>query len=651
MYRLINYTTLFKVIAIFLLVLLPWFVNNSSSDISPREVTDDLSFYEINSCEFSLAEVLIKNPKIAYQKHFKINPNNYSSIQCFGKITGLDRIGNTFYLSVGTNSFLTLIIKSSALLLIISFITKHEPIYEFLGFRYNLICFISTLILTYGIYAEKRFYSKSLYYLDLDLIGTYLIIFIFLFFCIFFSMELVNTRYLKLINYSPFLFLFIGVLHGFNLHIYTFFLVLLGVMSLFFSNIHKKKYPWIIILLSIIWIINSRKYDFTLKLDKIVGFSSSSFNANSVIYWSIIFLLLIAGVHSLIEKSINNIDYKLIKNNLLLTSSLIVLFGLLGANAILINFFNFYYFGQNKIGMRTLSVVDGNTWRGFFPSAETIGQFYGLTILFCLIYHLQRRDKLRMSSFVMLGFTFFGLFKSNNFSVFVSLSLISIFYCIYAYKKLNIKIMAYFLGAMLIGIIYLYSNNYLYALEFTNNKLLEQSLLYSNNLEPSTAIKYLQDTDSKLVNFTIGTLSSISFYINRSTLWGIFISRYNPTQIELFFGTGPFNLSKHYSEISLKNPTNGSTEIFIKNVESFLLPHSSLLNMLLYFGLTGIILGIYLIIKLILRRRKVEDLIFYPLIFLLVNLVKDDSILYFPSIILLLFFIFLSNVKEITNRQ
>ena len=106
-------------------------------------------------------------------------------------------------------------------------------------------------------------------------------------------------------------------------------------------------------------------------------------------------------MHSLIEKSIINIDYKLIKNNLLLSSSLIVLFGLLGANAIFINFLNFYYFGQNKIGMRTLDVVDGNTWRGFFPSAETIGQFYGLTILFCFIYCLQTRHKLRISSLII----------------------------------------------------------------------------------------------------------------------------------------------------------------------------------------------------------------------------------------------------------
>jgi hypothetical protein len=175
--------------------------------------------------------------------------------------------------------------------------------------------------------------------------------------------------------------------------------------------------------------------------------------------------------------------------------------------------------------------------------------------------------------------------------------------------------------------------------------------MYSNDYQLSTSIKYLQDTDSKLVKFVIGTLSTVSFYINRSTLWGIFFSRYNPSQLELFFGTGPFNLSKHYSEINLKTPTYKSADIFIQNVETFLLPHSSLLDILLYFGLVGIFLGIYFIIKLLLRRKEIEELIFYPLIFLLINLVKDDSILYFPSIVLIMFFVLLSNIKQPTNRQ
>ena len=41
-----KFQTIVKVLAILLLGLFPWVLNNSSSDISPIEVTDDLSFYD-----------------------------------------------------------------------------------------------------------------------------------------------------------------------------------------------------------------------------------------------------------------------------------------------------------------------------------------------------------------------------------------------------------------------------------------------------------------------------------------------------------------------------------------------------------------------------------------------------------------------------
>ena len=63
-------------------------------------------------------------------------------------------------------------------------------------------------------------------------------------------------------------------------------------------------------------------------------------------------------------------------------------------------------------------------------------------------------------------------------------------------------------------------------------------------------------------------------------MWGIFFARYNPTVLEALFGNGPFHLAKHYGETP------------IVHTSSFLLPHSSLLNSILFFGL---IFSIYLI--------------------------------------------------------
>ena len=70
-----------------------------------------------------------------------------------------------------------------------------------------------------------------------------------------------------------------------------------------------------------------------------------------------------------------------------------------------------------------------------------------------------------------------------------------------------------------------------------------------------------------------------------------------------------------------------------------MLPHSSLLNILLYFGLLGVLISSVHIFKIILDRDSVDSLIFYPLMYLLINYIKSDSILYLPSFVLIFFFL------------
>ncbi len=644
-----------KLLLLLLITIIPWSLNGSSNEIEPIQVTDDLSFYQINTCEFSLAEILIENPNISYQKHYKIKPNNYSSVRCFGKITGIDRLGNIFYVSVGTNSLVSLILKFIPLVLIISLIKKHEPIYRFLGRNYISTLLLATSFLTFGIYAEKRFYSKTLYFLNLEETKSYFIIFLFLFFGVFCSLELINKRYNHLINFFPFLFLFIGVLDGFNLHIYTFFLVILGIMSVINNERNKFIYFYALVFGPLFWIINSQKYNYYLDLDKIVGFSSSQFNFNSTIYWSILFFLLLNGLYILVKKTLKNLDFKLIKNNLLISSSLVVIFGLLGANATLINYLNFFYFGQNKVGMPTLEVADGNAWRGFFPSAETIGEFYGFTILFFFIYALKTKSKISKIELFIIALPLFGLFKSNNISAVIGFLLVFTLY--YLSEKLNekkihkSKILTYSLILFTPAFIFLFINDFFYSLEFTNYKIIDEALFYSNEYQLSTSLDHIQNSGSILTTLAISILSTVSFYINRSILWGIFFTRYNPTNLEFLFGTGPLNLSKHYSEIQVNNYDRTSAQNYIKNVDAFLLPHSSLLDILLYFGLLGILLGVFFTLNLIKKRNNIDSLIFYPMLFLIINFIKDDSILYLPSLITIMIFGLISTIQSNTNKD
>ncbi len=640
-----------KIVLLLLVTIIPWSLNNSSNEITPMQVTDDLSFYEINTCEFSLAEILIKNPNISYQKHYKLRPNNYSSVRCFGKITGIDRIGNTFYLSVGTNSLVGLILKFIPLVLIISLIKKHKPIYKFLGREYINTLFISTSFLTYGVYAEKRFYSKNLYFLNLEEAKSYFVIFLFLFFGVFCCLELINKRYNYLINFFPFLFVFIGVLGGFNLHIYTFFLVILGIISLVNNERNKFIYFYALIIGPLFWILNSQKYDYYLDLDKIVGFSSSQLNLHSAIYWSMLFFLLLNGLYIFVKRNIKNLDYKLIKNNLMISSSLVVIFGLLGASATLINYLNFFYFGQNKVGMPTLDVADGNAWRGFFPSAETIGEFYGLTILFFFIYSLEAKTKINKIELFIIAFPLFGLVKSNNISAVIGSLLIFAIYYLSKRKIEKSKIITYSLLLVTSVFSFLFINDFFYSLSFTNYKIVDEALFYSNEYQLSTSLDYIQNSSSILTTLAVSLLSTISFYINRSILWGIFFTRYNPTSLEFFLGTGPLNLSKHYSEIQVNNYDRTSAQNYIKNVDAFLLPHSSFLDILLYFGLLGILFGIFFTLKLISKRNRIDSLIFYPMVYLLINFIKDDSILYLPSLITIMIFGLISTIQSNTNKD
>ncbi len=90
----------FKILLIFLLAVIPFSLSDYSDNIVPEKISSDLRFYEINTCNTSLNEFLLHNPNVIYQDHYKIRFNNYSSIRCFGQITGIDQIGllSTFQL-------------------------------------------------------------------------------------------------------------------------------------------------------------------------------------------------------------------------------------------------------------------------------------------------------------------------------------------------------------------------------------------------------------------------------------------------------------------------------------------------------------------------------------------------------------------------
>ena len=104
------------------------------------------------------------------------------------------------------------------------------------------------------------------------------------------------------------------------------------------------------------------------------------------------------------------------------------------------------------------------------------------------------------------------------------------------------------------------------------------------------------------------------------------------------FGYGPYQLSEYFS----------SHENIYK--DGLILPHSSLLSYLLFFGLAGLTIILFSFLILIYKKRE-HIYILFLIMFLFINYLKSDALLYFPNFILLLFILNYLNFKKSINED
>ena len=90
-------------IFLFLFVLLaPFSLRNSRDGVTPQKINDSsVGYYQSTTCNLSLFEVIFKN--LGNNNKIYINNNDYVGIECYGKVTGLDKVNDTYFLSIGTN--------------------------------------------------------------------------------------------------------------------------------------------------------------------------------------------------------------------------------------------------------------------------------------------------------------------------------------------------------------------------------------------------------------------------------------------------------------------------------------------------------------------------------------------------------------------
>ena len=698
MNRINSYKSFYLVILLILLILIFFGAFNiSENEALTLNLEEDtagwINFYHINSCDYSFFDIL-SSYELNYDISIRYEPSG--SIECFGKNFWIDYIpekriedgwkqfsSRKFVIRIATNLHLDLILQTIIWLVLVSFIPKLQ---NSLTKKNVLPVFFGVLLMYLHYLGESKYYSTIgrdyypyLMYRDYDnsfsfdnyFLYTYLLIFFYIFYTL---NKILSTRMQNVINYFPFIFLIYGTYTSLNLNFFFIVLSFIGIISLFKVKINLK-FLLLYLLFFIFWFTNSENLSINFDVDKLKGFVNSSQSNISLFYWGISFYLLLIGINYLITVSKNYINFNLITTNLLTSSSLLVLLGVIGATNLPINFLSFYMLGHNKNGMTTLLSVEGNAWRGIFPSAEAVGEFYGFVILFTLIVTLSGQYKFKIYHIVLLLINFYGFYRANNASATITV-LIFVFIALVHHKIKNKKIrMSVYFGLILItilGILFLIFNssfgllsgsvmfesvkaseiNYDFTLNEYNQSAVDEAnyglllSLPSDDTNFSNSLTYLLNSytyGNKIDNLpsALSLVSSVAYLINRSEKWGIFVAKYNPTILEFLFGYGPNQLAEYY----LGHET--------KYQDGLVLPHSTFLSFLIFFGVLGS-LGLFLLIFYYLFKNKENFYLNILVIYFLINFIKSDSALYFSTFLTFLtIFNFLKHkilVRKINNE-
>jgi len=446
---------------------------------------------------------------------------------------------------------------------------------------------------------------------------------------------------------------------------------MLGLYSIYEKHLNMK-ITLLYLGFSVFWLLNLNNKDINFDVDKLRGFINSSQSTTSLIFWVLVYYLIVNGVIFLIKESKENFDSIIFRRNLLISSSLITLLGLSAAINKLSNYISFYFLGLNKYGMRSLQSVEGNTWRGLAPSAEGMGEFYAFVILFSIIYSYEKKLNFSFLEIFLLLFPVIGLARSNNFAAISSLAVIIFIYFLNKKTKSKKTIPLFLFAIVTVSVLiytqffrefsynYLSSNilyegvqaseinhdmstnqdgesqaqlaNYQYILEIPQEKAnLSSSLRFLiENYTYGYNIKYIPSINSVI---NVG-----SYFINRSEKWGIFFAKYDPSLSEILLGYGPQQFTDYY----FAHPTKYNFGLF--------LPHSTFLSYLIFFGLIGMSIILYLIFKFLLNQQN--SLALYFITYFLLNFIKSDSLLYLPNLLLIVLIIhFPYSSKDKTSKN
>ena len=636
---------------IVLLIVLPWFNSDSDQALSIPELSQEANpYYEINPCKISFVEFLNANKRSIYQDHYFFRANNNSSIDCFGKITGISvqqkDLQTQFFISVGTNSLISILLQSLIWVLLLSLIKKSSSLSVKSNLLHNIAIVITAYILTFSIYAQQRFYDNSFFIIDLGKNSTYVTLFLIFLLISKNLIEIYLERKEKLLNMLPYIFFITGIFSGYNLILFSFIFIYSGINALFEKRFNNKLLITYLFL-AFWWLINSNG-SFYFKPGKFRGFTNSVYEFNSNLFWILFFVLIVLGVLRELNLNIENFSLSSFTRHFSLSSALILTFGYLGSNFPSLNFIFTYYLGlqRNIVELINPFMFDEFavkvSWRGISPSSETIGEFFGLCLLFNL-YEIVKKSKLDSYNYIGIVFSGLGLyFSDNRTSVILVFFIITLYFLIFIKpaslpRKLNYRNRLLIIASV-ISAFYFFFQTDMYTF-FSTSLLANANITQYDSIFSSYLILLNESFEqNNFLNYIFGFVSALSYLLNRSQMWGIFFARYNPTFLELLVGSGPLTLGQVYGEVKIEELT------------SFLLPHSSILSYLVYFGLIPITYAIYKIWKLLMNKNY--DFIFRStLLYIFLNILKNDSLNYFNVFVFYFCILFIFSKLSIFDKN
>ena len=627
-----------------------------------------VGYYQSNTCKLSLFDIQDVN---FFNNSVEFLPDKFSSIKCSGKVNGVDYFEDGIKIYIGTNLLIDFFIQSFFWLVFIFLIPKKST-----NFSENIkpITFLIMSIIIYlHFLGEKNYYLSVHPEFETNLsitnfrFNSIMITFLFL---LFIFKDLVGSRLKNFINYIPFMFLLVGTYNTFNINFFYILIVFIGVHSF----INTKKNFYLIssyLIIATVYFYNLEKIYTNFDVDKIKGFVNSSESIPSLMYWVISFYFFIYGIMYLINSSKKSFDHILFRKNLIWSGSLIVIIGILSSLNRILNFYFYYYFGLNKFGMKSFESIQGNTWRGLSSSAEAVGEYFIFIIIFIIFSLFKNYKNLNYFELIGLIIISYGIFRANNKASLISgVILIFIFLLITKVSSIRVKIFGFLLFFTSLLIVFQQINDYPFG--YYSKGMLYHATLASN-IESSLSLnqwglsavddmnlgqiiidnensqslskasefmlkEYTLRNNLSILPGWISVISSISVLINRSEKWGIFLAKYNPDITEFLFGYGPGQISEYYLGHSTKYN------------DGLVLPHSSILVCLIFFGLFGLLIGITFLFKII--KKNYKNSVFTVLLaYFLINLLKSDSLLYLNSFVLFMFVLNYYKFEDTQNEQ